>query len=480
MPFVQLEVLYYLCTRIKMDIPLNNLRNLRGRNLFLAIILALCSTAAHAQNGATHSSYSRFGLGLLNDQSQTWNRSMGGVGIALPSGSRLNSMNPASYAHIDSLSFILDAGMSASFGRMSTKTSSIGINNACFDYIVAGFRLHKGLGLSFGFKPYSSIGYNYTTTSPNAFRDEITGEIVRNTITYQGKGGLNEFYLGMGWQPFKHFSIGANAGILWGGYNHLMIQDFTQGGSSSNFYDGFNFLQYADVLTYKLDFGVQYAFRVSRKDWLTLGAKVGLGHQFDGNAYLYRYMSTGDTLQVDNDLGFDIPMSYSAGIAWQHKNTLLVSADAHYQQWQDCGAPQMIVSQNVVSYPTMRNIYKNRLGFNVGMEYTPDPMASKGYYKHMKYRFGVSYNTPYINIAQGEGATRTLTDGPSELGISMGVGLPLSNFINSRARIKSTVNIGVQWLRRAPSNQNLITENYFMLNLGVLFNEGWFMKFKIQ
>ena len=40
--------------------------------------------------------------------------------------------------------------------------------------------------------------------------------------------------------------------------------------------------------------------------------------------------------------------------------------------------------------------------------------------------------------------------------------------------------IGLQWLRRSPSSQNLVTENYFVLNLGVTFNERWFMKFKIQ
>jgi hypothetical protein len=115
------------------------------------------------------------------------------------------------------------------------------------------------------------------------------------------------------------------------------------------------------------------------------------------------------------------------------------------------------------------------------MEYTPNPMASsKEYFKHMKYRFGVSYNSPYMNITQGEGTNKTQTEGPSELGVSLGIGLPMTNYINSRARIKSTVNIGLQWLRRAPSSHNLITENYFMLNLGVSFNEGWFMKFKIQ
>jgi hypothetical protein len=68
------------------------------------------------------------------------------------------------------------------------------------------------------------------------------------------------------------------------------------------------------------------------------------------------------------------------------------------------------------------------------------------------------------------------TEGPSELGLSLGFGFPISNRINAR----SMVNLGVQWLRRSPSLQNLITENYFIINVGVTFNERWFMKFKIQ
>lgn len=42
------------------------------------------------------------------------------------------------------------------------------------------------------------------------------------------------------------------------------------------------------------------------------------------------------------------------------------------------------------------------------------------------------------------------------------------------------VNVNLQWLRRKPSSTSLITENYFMVNVGLTFNENWFMKFKIQ
>ena len=42
------------------------------------------------------------------------------------------------------------------------------------------------------------------------------------------------------------------------------------------------------------------------------------------------------------------------------------------------------------------------------------------------------------------------------------------------------INLNLQWLRRKPSSASLITENYFMVNVGFTFNENWFMKFKIQ
>ena len=59
---------------------------------------------------------------------------------------------------------------------------------------------------------------------------------------------------------------------------------------------------------------------------------------------------------------------------------------------------------------------------------------------------------------------------------SAGLGLPVSNKYNNR----SMINLNLQWLRRKPSSASLITENYFMVNVGFTFNENWFMKFKIQ
>ena len=85
------------------------------KTIFVSTLTLLLPTALMAQNGS-NSSYSRFGLGTLAEQSQTFNRGMGGVAYGLRNGSRINMQNPASYSCIDSLSFIFDVGMSLQVG----------------------------------------------------------------------------------------------------------------------------------------------------------------------------------------------------------------------------------------------------------------------------------------------------------------------------------------------------------------------------
>jgi hypothetical protein len=88
----------YIFAGAQKRIALNNTRKYMKYAIVLVLAFMVNTSLLYAQSGGGKSSYSRFGVGLLTDQSQTWNKSMGGVGIALPSGSKLNTMNPASYA----------------------------------------------------------------------------------------------------------------------------------------------------------------------------------------------------------------------------------------------------------------------------------------------------------------------------------------------------------------------------------------------
>ena len=111
------------------------------------IALQLSGTlAVIAQNG-TMTPYSRYGYGILKDNATAAQRNMGGVGYAMISGRQINVMNPASYAAIDSLTFLFDMGIdfttmwqneTVDGNKLSDKQSGGGL-----DYITMQFPIGK-------------------------------------------------------------------------------------------------------------------------------------------------------------------------------------------------------------------------------------------------------------------------------------------------------------------------------------------------
>ena len=90
------------------------------KHFILSIALAaLAVPGLQAQTNATTSPYSMYGYGMLSDRATALQRQMGGVGYALSSGRQINPMNPASYAAIDSLTFLWDIGADLTFFNRS-------------------------------------------------------------------------------------------------------------------------------------------------------------------------------------------------------------------------------------------------------------------------------------------------------------------------------------------------------------------------
>ncbi len=427
--------------------------------------IALSSASALAQNGS-NSSYSRFGLGTIAEQSQTFNRGMGGVALGLRNGSRVNMQNPASYSCVDSLSFIFDVGMTMQYGHMSTNGTSTNARNTTLSNVNAGFRVGKNIGMSFGFVPYTTIGYTFNTEGKvgNIY---TSASPISTKTTYTGNGGLQELYLGVGWAPFSWFSVGANVGYLWGDYNHSTSQVFYEGTTSSTNYSSQNQIYSADLASYKADFGVQVPITINKYDKLTLGATYSLGHGINGTATRLRYTTAGDSASVSVKNTFDIPTTFGGGVSWQHKDVLTVAADMHYEKWAECKTPVAGNDANGdITYETKTGAYQDRTRYNVGAEYIPN-IKGRHYMETVQYRMGFSYSTPYLNV-NGQ-------DGPAEYRASVGLGLPLGKVSG-----RSVINVSAEWMMRKPSVANMIKENYVMLNIGISFNERWFLKWKIN
>lgn len=419
-------------------------------------VLCMVSVSVMAQSG-TNSPYSQYGLGILSSQAQGFNRGMDGLALGLRYGNQVNSLNPASYSAIDSLTMIFDVGLSGQITNFKENGASINANNACFEYAVAAFRVLPRMGVSIGILPYSNIGYSYSNTLRVGTSETTANE------AYSGSGGIHQAYVGFGWNMFSGLSVGANISYLWGSYDKEISIT-----SSDSYVNTMSRTYSATVSNYKLDFGLQWEHKLNKTDWLTLGATVGIGHSLGADPEsttssknTQTGVSADTTLYVTN--GLSIPMSYGVGVSWRHSDKLVLGFDYTLQKWGDVDIPE--TDAKTGEYVLTKGLLRDRQKFTFGGEWTPNSM-SLNFFSRIHYRFGASYATPYISV---HGA-----DGPKEYSVSAGFGIPIINRYNDH----SFLNVSGQWVRS--ESNSFITENTFRINLGITFNERWFMKWKVK
>lgn len=426
------------------------------RTVICSIALGFVSVAAMAQSG-TNSPYSQYGIGILSDQSQGFNRGMNGLALGLRYGNQVNSLNPASYSAIDSLSMIFDVGLSGQITNFKEGNISRNAKNADFEYAVAAFRAFPKVGISVGLIPYTNIGYNYANSSRVGTSETTTTE------THSGSGGIHQAYIGVGWNVFGGLSVGANFSYLWGSYDKTVSIS-----SSDSYVNTMQRTYSANVSNYKLDFGLQWQQKVAKADWLTLGATVGIGHKLNADPQVTTTtsnsqtgVSSDSTFTVDN--GLAVPMIYGVGLAWTHSDRLTIGVDYTLQQWGSVDIPETDAATG--DYVLRSGLLKDRHKFTLGGEWVPNPTSLR-FFDRVRYRIGASYATPYIKING--------MDGPKEYSVSAGFGIPITNSWENR----SFLNISGQWVRS--ESKAFVTENMFRINIGITFNERWFMKWKVE
>jgi hypothetical protein len=433
------------------------------RHFLLILLGVLFSSSILAQTTGSNSPYSRYGFGLLNDRAQSFNKGMSGLSYGMQNGAELNMKNPATYGSIDSLAFLFDLGMSIQNANLQQDGKRVNARNAAVDYLSAGFRLTRGLGMSVGLMPYSTIGYNLSQDSKF---DPGTGEVTQ-TDSYSGEGGLHEVYVGLGWRPFKPISIGANVGYLWGDLSHSVLTSFSNTAIKSR-----RLMYNSDVRTYKVDFGLQYTQPIGKKNAFTLGLVYGLGHKIGSAAYYYDQTVESGTITGSDTLcaaeAYELPHTFGAGLSWNYNNSLRIGADYTLQKWGGVKSP--ILSRDLNGnkiYTSAVGAYTDMQRITVGAEFVPN-RNGVNWSDHLRYSVGFSYGTPYTKVNGMEG--------PRSYQASLGVAFPIMNRYNNR----SLVNVAVQYERIQPSVSNMITENYIRLNVGISFNERWFMKWKVN
>jgi hypothetical protein len=278
------------------------------------------------------------------------------------------------------------------------------------------------------------VGYSFATTTKE--------HNIENTQAYNGEGGIYQPFVGLGWQPFKGFSVGAMASYIYGDISHTISHNFSDANTTDNIkrYD-------INVKSYKLDLGAQYTTALKEKHNITFGAVYSLGHDLDADITLTELENS---KKADYDLR--IPHTIGVGTFYDYNNNWKVGLDYTLQTWSGAS---FTGGDNGI----------NRSKISVGAEYYPNDMMSRNIFKKIHYRVGAYYAQPYTEVKGAEGC--------EEYGVSAGFSLPL---LNSR----SLLHLSGQLIRMEPKTAGFISETYLRVNIGLTFNESWFMKLKLR
>ena len=402
------------------------------RLVSFVILSMLMVVGVFAQN-ATSSPSSRFGYGELNDNLPGAYRAMGGVGMGMRSNKAINPSQPASYTACDSMTFMFDLAGSFLYTNYGDSYGQSNKVNGNLEYMTLQFPIwRQHIAFSAGITPYSAVGYSFSLA------DSINSDY-HHTKTYSGEGGFTQVYGGLSFNICDWVALGANIYYMFGNVTQRRGLHFTNAAL-----DSVSQVDNLNANSLRLRYGMQL-FHTFGKHTINVGAVYEHKQAFSRMSYEQIENTTNDTVATMSE-GFEMPMMYGVGLSYDYANRLLVGVDYQFQDWAHA------------SYFGEANGLNSRHRWALGLEYRNDPTSRK-YVDRMLWRIGANYTTSYTNGYN-----------QPELGVSLGVGLPLRT-------TGTVINTTLEYGRRGGSN--VLTENYLRFIINVSISEHWFFKRKL-
>ncbi len=399
---------------------------------YIIAILLLIPIITDAQTGAP-SAYTTFGIGTVNNSGLVKNQGMGGTGLALKTDNFINTLNPASLTGIDSLNMLIDLGLRVNKTFYSTNEGDGTSISGGLHNISLAFRSASKLFTSFGLNQFSSVGYNVSGTT------DIEGANSTAVVSYTGTGGINEVYLSNAYAINKNISIGLKVMYLFGGIDKTEVFTASSIGTLN--------INYSDYIQqFAFEPGLQYQFNI-KENVFRFGGTFRPALDMANTRTVETYASSGAGISEELDDGNDykLPMNMAGGMSWSNNKGLTLAGDYRFQQW------------STVSYKSIGATLKDSHRFSFGGEFRNKETKKANPFL---YQAGGYVEDTYIKV---EG--NSIID----YGVSAGVGIPMRNS-------KSYFNVNLNYGRRGTRGGDIITENYFGINLSMSFVEFWFMK----
>jgi len=414
----------------------------KNKLLFIAISILFISQISISQNN-TNSPYTQFGFGDISDTNNGEQRAMGGVSIGSRLNTSINSVNPASYSCVDSMTFQFDLGIAGMMSHFSEGNKGVTKANANLEYLTLQFPITKWLGFSAGALPYSFVGYSFYNNDTTVLKDISKNDTITSSKSFSGNGGFSQVYMGLSANLFNHLSLGVNAYYMYGTINNYRDLSF----NSANGFSSTTEINALKANSFRYRIGAQLYNTFAQKHDVTLGFIFEQKTKLNGN---FQKITSGVlTDTIPPIYGFETPTMYGIGLYYTFDKRLSIGIDYSLQQWKDA------------QFFGKTDSLGNRSKLAIGVEYLPNPKGRK-YSDRVRYRAGFNLSDSYFNV---KGQTL-----PKSFGLSLGIGLPLRN--------SSTV-LNASFEYGKVGTLSVLNEDFYKLTFNFTFNEHWFFKRKL-
>lgn len=414
----------------------------------ILITALVFSLGSHAQT-QEQSVYSFFGIGTSFQAKTIEESSMGGVGAALSDPTRIYFSNPASLSQLRFTNYsvgLVNARNTVKNTQNQQKTAVFRI-----PYVALGVPLGKTSGFMLGVRAKTASGYQFASGD----LDSATGK-----NTFEGKGGSNSVFLGLGTQLFRGFSIGFEGSYVFGNFENTLTQEMESQAldlreNSVTILRGFDSrlgLHYRgmafgnNVYSMGLTFQKKSAFNLSETTTF-----------YNGN-FASGYESISSTLVSSTASGtHHQPLTTTMGLGYGEPSKWFASAEYSFRD-------PLSFSGNVLENNLRGVIFGTFQRISLGGYYQPKYNSLTNYFSRIVYRFGIRHEQTGLYL-QGTQIR--------DFGTSFGVSMPVGKRISS-------LNIGLEYGKRGAVTENSSEETYLRLNVSLTLGDKWFLKRKIN
>jgi len=470
----------------------------KRNNNFLVILLFLFVVNNAFAQPKINSPYSRVGMGDLSSQNFAALNGMGNLAASYNDFAHANYRNPASLSFLQTTAFEL--GVKARYGELSLRDQTAEVWSGNLSYMSLAFPVRNissrvldrdkspiYWGMGFSLQPYSTVGYEVQTITPDA---NLNGDTILNS--YIGNGGAYQLQWGHGvhksWSndndtTTHKLAFGASVGYLFGSIENSQAVDFP---NLEAYY--FNLIENnSSIRGFLWNFGVQYDYAFPNKNKsirnadrsrLTVGAYGHSGTNMNirtdrltrrqNISYASSTTSALDTIQggtfADSLFNGKLPAEFGIGTTYRFRKgqaTWKFGADFSYSNWSNYYNE---------SKEEREGDLEDAYTIAVGGEFIPNGYQSlNNYFETVRYRFGLFYERD----PRG-GANVGINDSLTRRGITLGLGFPI--ILKNET---SFVNLAFEFGRL--DGQDSIQDTYGKMTIGFTFNDNnWFYKRKFN